>query len=137
MGPVYEKSLLIRESHLDTFGHVNNARYLDIFEEARWDWITQGGFGLREVRERRIGPTILEITLKFFHELVNRETVTVRTEVIRYDGKVCDIHQSIIKADGAVACDAVFKCGLFDLDKRRLIPPTSEWARAVGIEPVE
>ena len=38
--------LIIRESHLDTFGHLNNATYLQLFEEARWDYITNRGFGV-------------------------------------------------------------------------------------------
>ncbi|EEG84595.1 acyl-CoA thioester hydrolase, YbgC/YbaW family [Proteus penneri ATCC 35198] len=27
--------------HLDVFEHVNNARYLEFLEQARWDWIEQ------------------------------------------------------------------------------------------------
>ena len=40
LGSVHEYALVIREQHLDTFGHVNNAKYLEILEEARWDLIT-------------------------------------------------------------------------------------------------
>ncbi|PIE70183.1 MAG: thioesterase [Deltaproteobacteria bacterium] len=29
----------IRGYHLDFYGHVNNARYLEFFEEARWDML--------------------------------------------------------------------------------------------------
>lgn len=36
LGPIHEYPVVIREHHLDTFGHVNNAAYLDILEEARW-----------------------------------------------------------------------------------------------------
>ena len=49
---VYET--LIRESHLDTFGHVNNATYLQLYEEARWELITRNGYGLAKVRESLI-----------------------------------------------------------------------------------
>ncbi len=34
----------IRETHIDSLGHVNNAVYLTLFEEARWEWITAGGY---------------------------------------------------------------------------------------------
>ena len=34
---VFTYPLLIKETYLDTFGHVNNATYLTLFEEARWD----------------------------------------------------------------------------------------------------
>ena len=48
---VFEQSIVIREEHLDTFGHVNNARYLEIFEQARWDFITDNGFGLDYIEQ--------------------------------------------------------------------------------------
>ena len=46
LGRVHDYQLVIREQHLDTFGHVNNAKYLEILEEARWDLITGNGYGL-------------------------------------------------------------------------------------------
>jgi thioesterase-3 len=33
--------MTVRGYHLDLFGHVNNARYLEFLEEARWDWFEQ------------------------------------------------------------------------------------------------
>jgi thioesterase III len=131
----HDRNLLIRESHLDTFGHVNNATYLQIFEESRWDWITAGGFGLAEIRERGQGPTILEIKMRFLRELTNREQVIVRTELGEVSGKIFEIKQAILKADGTVACEASFRCGLFDLAARRLVVPTPEWLSALGVEP--
>jgi hypothetical protein len=38
-----------------------------------------------------------------------------------------------LKSDGSAACDALFTFGLFHLEERRLLEPTPEWARAVGL----
>jgi thioesterase III len=130
----HEYRLLITEGHLDTFGHVNNAAYLEIFEEARWDWITGNGFGLREVRERGIGPVLLEIRLRFHREVTNRERVLIRSRTIEYRGKLGRVEQVMSLADGRVACTAELVIGLFDLQTRRLIKPTPEWLRAVDKE---
>src|SRR5690606_13293796 len=62
--PMHEYPLLIVESHLDTFGHINHATYLQIFEEARWDLITARGYGLEKIRESRLGPVILEANVR-------------------------------------------------------------------------
>ncbi len=48
--------VLILESYLDSFGHVNNAAYLTLFEEARWDFITKNGYGLNKVLETPARP---------------------------------------------------------------------------------
>ena len=75
LGQAHDYELLIHEQHLDTFGHVNNAAYLQILEEARWDLITRNGYGLDEVHRRRIGPVVLDVELRFRRELRNRQRV--------------------------------------------------------------
>lgn len=131
--PEFRYDLLIRESHLDTFGHVNNAAYLQIFEEARWEIVTANGYGLAEVAKRRQGPVILEVQLKFLKELKLREKITVVSIPVPFSGKVGKIEQRMVKPDGGVACEAVFTVGFFDLAARKLIEPTPEWMRAVGL----
>lgn len=133
LGSVHEYPLTIREGHLDTFGHVNNATYLVILEEARWELITRNGYGLDEVVRRRIGPTILEINLKFQRELKNRQRITIRTWMESYAGKIGKVAQQIVDADGDLCCEALFTIGLFDLSARKLILPTPEWIKGLGL----
>ena len=126
--------VLIRESHLDTFGHVNNATYLQLFEEARWDLITQGGYGLAQIRESGLGPVILEVTMRFRKELLNRQNIRIETTPVDYTGKIGKLRQQILHSDGSLACEAEFTIGLWDTRTRKLVPPTPEWARAVGLD---
>jgi len=37
----YDMTMTVRGYHLDLYGHVNNARYLEFLEEARWGWFEQ------------------------------------------------------------------------------------------------
>lgn len=131
--PTHEYQVLIREGHLDTFGHVNNATYLQLFEEARWDLITSAGFGLDTIQRTRLGPVILEANVKFRREVKNRETLTIRTKLLDYDGKVGRLSQRAIKEDGELAADSTFVIGLWDIDARKLLLPTDDWKRAVGM----
>jgi acyl-CoA thioester hydrolase len=137
LGAVHEYRMLVLENHLDTFGHVNNAAYLQILEEARWDLITRNGYGLEAVRRRRIGPVVLDAHLRFVRELRNRQPITIRSWTETYSGKVGKFAQQIVDETGEVCCDALFTIGLFDLDARRLIRPTPEWVRAMGLRPEE
>lgn len=129
--PEYELTIL--EKHLDTFGHVNNATYLELYEEARWDVITKNGYGLEEIQRTRKGPVILEINIKFMRELRLRERIRIRSKVDTYESRAGVIHQEMVKEDGSIASQAKFIFGLFDLDRRRLIAPTKEWLRALGL----
>ncbi len=132
--PVHEHSLLIVERHLDTFGHVNNAAYLDLFEAARWEWITANGFGLARIQALQQGPTVLEVTLRFKREIRNRQRILIRTWAESYTGKICIIRQEMRDEANELCCDARFTCALFDLKARRLLAPTEEWLRALGVE---
>jgi thioesterase-3 len=133
IGAAHDYELLIREQHLDSFGHVNNAKYLEILEEARWELITRNGYGLAEVQRRRVGPTILEIKLRFHRELRNRQPVTIRTWMESYAGKVGTLVQQILDEQANLCCEATMVIGLFDVAARKLIPPTPDWLKAIGI----
>jgi acyl-CoA thioester hydrolase len=122
----------IRESHLDTFGHVNNATYLSLYEEARWELITQNGYGLKQVRDWGKGPVVLEATVKFQHEIGLREKIRITVETTSVKGKIMILKQRMHKEDGQVASEADFVFGLFDLKARKLIEPTTEWLKAIG-----
>lgn len=126
----------ILERHLDTFGHVNNATYLELFEEARWDWITNNGYGIERVQAERQGPTILEINIAFKRELRNRQWVDIVSWMEGYPSRVGSAVQQMLDAEGNLCCEARFVIGLFDLNERKLILPTPAWRVAVGLPEV-
>src|SRR3954470_11231672 len=98
---VHEKTFVISEAHLDSFGHLNNARYLELFEQARWDLITERGYGMETILRARAGPTILEVNLRFLRELKPRETIVIRSELVSYERKVGKMRQQMLQADGS------------------------------------
>ena len=128
---IFSFPTLVKEIHLDAFGHMNNAAYLVIFEEARWDLITKNGFGFSKIKETGLGPTILEVKLTFLKELKAREAIDIQTRLISYEKKIGKLEQIIIR--GADICArAEFTFGLFSLSERKLVLPTQEWLKAVG-----
>ena len=127
--------LQILERHLDSFGHVNNATYLELFEEARWALITKRGYGYDKVHELQIGPTILEINLRFHKEVKLRQNMRIETQTTQHAGKVGEIVQELKDESGPLHCTARLKVGLFDMKTRKLIAPTPEWLKAIGLTP--
>lgn len=132
---VFSYETMIRECHLDTYGHVNNAVYLTLFEEARWQIITDRGYGFKKVHETKKGPVVLEVHLKFLKELGLREKIRITLEVVSYSGKICQLRQTMVKENGDVACQFECTAGFFDLKERKLILPTPEWLEAIGFSP--
>lgn len=137
MALIHEKTILISEAHLDSFGHLNNARYLELFEQARWDLITGRGFGIDTIRQTGTGPVVLEVNARFMRELAPRETIVVRSELLSYEKKIGKLRQQMVKVDGTIACESVFTFALFDMERRKLIDPSPAWAHAVGIDTLD
>ena len=134
MNKIFEYKFQVLEKHLDTFGHVNNATYLELYEEARWDFITKNGYGLDKVQQNKVGPVILDIHLSFKKELKNRENVLVKSQTLDYiNSLVMSLKQEMYKEGGELANTLVMHVGLFDLENRKLIKPTPKWLSAIGV----
>lgn len=130
--PLFQYRLLIKEADLDTFGHVNNAAYLRLLEEARWDLITRKGFGVEQIRLSGLGPIILDIHIRFLKELRLRQEINITTQLTSYRGKIGTLHHQIVTPEnGNICCDANYLFGLFDVHQRKLILPTPEWMAAL------
>ena len=131
----FEYEVQIKEMHLDSFGHVNNAAYVMLYEEARWDFITRNGFGLDYVLKNQIGPVILDLQVRFKRELKNRETIKILSKTVEViSPKIMVLDQKMVNADGKIASEAKFTVGFFDLKERKLIEANSDWLKAVGIK---
>lgn len=125
--------IVIRESNVDSIGHLNNATYLVLFEEARWEWLTEEGYGFREIQKSMQGPVILDIHIKFLKEIRLRDKIKIASEMMDYEGKIAHLKQVMLKDNGDVACEAIFTFGLFDMKNRKIIEPSVEWKKALGI----
>ena len=128
----FEYKFQVLEHHLDTFGHVNNASYLALYEEARWDFITKNGYGLDVTMKEKKGPVILDVHCRYKREIINREIITITSQAFEMRGKIGKIKQEMIKENGEVASDATFTIGFMDFKERKLITPTDRWLKAVG-----
>ncbi len=126
--------VIIKEHHLDIFNHVNNAKYLEIFEEARWEFLHDQGINLSFIQDTGIGPVVLECTIQFLKELKLRQIIWVESQMISYEKKIGLMHQHIIDETGELCSKAIMTFGVFDLKKRKLILPPSQWLNALGIE---
>lgn len=121
----------MKEENIDCFGHVNNAEYLSLLEQARWEWLTEIGFGLNEVLKLKKGPIVLSLNIEFKRELLLRNSYSIHTEAKRPDRKIFQVHQEIKNDQNEIYCQAVFTAGFFDLETRKLIEPINQWKEAV------
>jgi len=128
---VHAYSIQIKERDIDFYGHVNNAVYLILYEEARWDMITSQGYSAKKIKETGYGPVVLEVNVKYLKELNLRDEIIIKSQVADYTKKIFCLKQEIWRGE-EICSLAEFKMALFDLNLRKIIHPTEAWLKAIS-----
>ena len=96
----------VRGYHLDLYGHVNNARYLEFLEEARWGYL-ETGRGLPWWQEQGLGFIVAAISINYRRPAGLGVDLEIRTRMSRIGGRSAIIHQDVVNAaTGEVVADA-------------------------------
>lgn len=106
----------VRGYHLDIYQHVNNARYLEFLEEARWAYLEDCG-DVDYFTSQRLAWVIVNININYRNAATNCQTLQIATQFSKIGGKSAVIHQVVTVAgtDTVVAdADITFVC----LDQR-------------------
>jgi YbgC/YbaW family acyl-CoA thioester hydrolase len=120
---MHQTQYKIRSTQVDSFGHLNNAAYLELYEWARWEWGEASGLDHHEmVHKRKIGPAILHIDLTFSKEIRLHETVTVRTWFHKAEKAKAVVAQEMLRSTGEIASKALIEFVMFNLEDRRAVP---------------
>ena len=111
-------SLTVRGYELDSFGHVNNAVYLNYSETALWNFFKTSGL-LSAITGEGLFPVVLESTQRYIHELRIMDEVRIDTELSCTSGIVRYKHTMTNETTGLVACRVSGK--LAYVNKERII----------------
>lgn len=88
----------VRNYHLDRFGHVNNARYLEFLEEGRWSYSEENR--LLEVFEaQKITHAAVNINIDYKKSARDGDLLCIETRVGRKGGKSITFFQKITLHD--------------------------------------
>lgn len=108
MSREYEFYVTVRGYELDSFGHMNNAVYMNYIEQAQWE-ILRKTDTFAYFQENRIIPAIIETTIRYIREAKVFDELVVRTRMVREPPYfVCKHVMSDIRT-GLVSCKASVK----------------------------
>jgi len=118
----YESTFKIRSFHTDSFGHVNNARYLELLEEARWQFAEHHGL-VDLLNEENLGFIIMEMNLRFRLPVVEGDTIHVFTSLITLGSDLGEVEQLIKKKGaGKLVAKSLFTFVLIDRNSGVSVP---------------
>jgi len=111
----------VESTHLDKFGHVNNAVYLEYFEWARWDWAEKLGIDFESFLEAGKGPALVAINVSFFKELHFRDIIKIQTKFAKKGKKSFTLEQKIYNDEEITVCKALATIVFIDMKDRKAI----------------
>jgi len=111
--------------HLDYYRHVNNARYLEILEEGRSEF-------LKEIRDSGVldekgwYTIVVHIDISFKAELVLGDEIEIHSWISEHGRKSITCQQQIYRPDGKLASEAFVKFVIYDKNAAKSLFLTDE-----------
>ncbi len=116
----------VRGYHVDLYGHVNNARYLEFVEEARWEF-AEGSLDLAQWQEQGIGFSIVNISINFRRPAFMGEVLQIHTHLSQL-GKTSGIvrHEIMLKGTDKIIADADATFVMVNTQTNKAVPIEGE-----------
>jgi thioesterase-3 len=101
----HSTTISVRGYHLDVYGHVNNARYLEFLEEARWRFFAEKGI-IKQITGDLLAMVVVNININYRRAAMIHEELEITTAVTRVGNKSFIINQVIsLLSTGDVIAD--------------------------------
>jgi thioesterase-3 len=116
----------VRGYHIDVFGHVNNARYLEYLEEARWAFF-DASQGIVEMAKNGFAFNVVNINISYRRPATLNDLLTVETAVEKVGKRSAVLYQKVTnKESGETVVDALVTFVMLDLKKKKAAPLEGE-----------
>jgi YbgC/YbaW family acyl-CoA thioester hydrolase len=119
---MFEFKLNVRGYELDSYGHVNNAVYLNYFEQARWEILREKEL-LKWFMDNHLFLVVTEMKVRYSSEAKLFDELLIRTRVAK-EAPYLVFYQKMYFGDSKVkACSALVKTLLRDVEKHTIDIP--------------
>lgn len=116
-----QTTIKVRGYHLDVYQHVNNARYLEFLEEARWEWLEEAE-AFHWLLEQKLAFVVVNININYRRPAVLGDVLTIHSEITQLNGKSGIIAQRVLLAgQETVVADAALTFVCIDLQTQKAV----------------
>lgn len=110
----------VRGFHIDVYQHVNNARYLEFLETARWEWLDNKE-SFQWMAQNNIAFIVVNININYRKPAVLGDVLQIDSRVEQLNGK-SGILKQVITCNGETVSDALITFVCIDLQTQRALP---------------
>jgi len=102
---ISECSLQVRTYECDSYGHVNNANYLNYLEFARYEYLKDIGFDYVKAVDNGYGVFIARIEIDYKKPATTDDVLTIKTRPVK-KGSVSGVMAQTISRGGDIIIEA-------------------------------
>ena len=95
---IHQANFRIRTFHTDAFGHVNNARYFELLEEARWQFADSTDL-VSLLQQSDLGFIIMDMKLRFREPVREGDSICVSTSLVTLGSASGEVKQTVSRND--------------------------------------
>jgi acyl-CoA thioester hydrolase len=122
----------VRYGDLDPQGHVNNAKYLTYFEQARVAYWIDMGFFSKDQSFMELGVILADVHITYFEPVYFGQKVKVGVHVARLGNKSMTWEQNVVDADtGKELAKGEVIIVAYDYKEEKTIPIPKEWREKI------
>jgi thioesterase-3 len=116
---IHTIEIKIRGYHLDLFGHVNNARYLEFLEEARWAAFEKT-VDLEHMARKGWAFTVVNININYRRPALMNDVLRIETRIAEWRRRSAIVRQEVVHTQsGELVADADVTFVIFDTAKQK------------------
>jgi len=116
----------VRGYHMDVYQHVNNARYLEFLEEARWEGLEKTT-GFQWMTEHNIAFIVVNINISYRRPAVLGDLLRIDSKLQQINGKSGVLSQVVtLEPEGEAVADALLTFVCIDLKTQKAVPLEGE-----------
>lgn len=111
---MHSTHITVRGYHLDIYQHVNNARFLEFIEEARWQFFDEFPL-VKALYKRDLAFVLVNININYRRPAFVNEVLEIQTRVSRLGSKSANMEQVItLQGTDTVVADATITFCVLD-----------------------
>ncbi|SNY96001.1 acyl-CoA thioesterase [Halomonas sp. hl-4] len=107
--------LRVRGYHLDGYGHVNNARYLEFMEEGRWAFFDAHPALMKELHDAGRAFVVVNLNIDYRAAAVQGDDLVIMTGIVDVGERSAICHHQIRQQNGRLVAQADLTFVLLDV----------------------
>ncbi len=118
----HQTSVRVRFYELDPYGHVNHSIYVQYFEAARAQWLSELGFPLHRLQRDGIQIVVTEISTRYLGSAGPDEELVVETRALELRRVSMTFFQRILRGDETLVEQTITAACISDAGRPTRVP---------------